>query len=92
MNNQLSSVVTKEDLSNMPTMDNEPFPAMHDFSIDTCNKGITTLLQDQNPLKAKGPDCIPTKFLVAKEITPALALIYQAPYPKVNVPRQITGN
>ena len=33
MNDQFSSVFTKEDLSNMPTMDTEPFPGMHDLCI-----------------------------------------------------------
>jgi len=50
--------------------------------------GILKLLRDLNTQKASGPDALPTRILkeTAKEITPALALIFQHSYDTGHVP------
>lgn len=78
LNNQFCSVFTEEASSNMPTMDSEPSPSMHQFSIN--EEGVVKLLRDLNPHKATGPDSIPTRFLkdYSEMIAPSLTLIFQA--------------
>ena len=78
LNNQFSSVFTEKYLSRLPSMDGEPFPDMHGFSVTT--EGVRELLLNLYPHKATGPDSISLRFL--KDHTdctaPVLTLIFQA--------------
>ena len=49
---------------------------------------VEKLLQNLNPNKAAGPDLLPTRMLklVAKEIAPVLAFIFQQSYDTSQVP------
>ena len=87
LNNQFSGAFTAEDHSHLPSMDGEPFPAMHSFTI-TC-EGVKKLLSNLDPQKATRPDSIPSRFLkeYADEITPALTLIFQASLQQGEVPQ-----
>jgi hypothetical protein len=86
LNNQFSSVFTREDLTNTPTMDSYPYPSMDPFTV-TVN-GVTKLLSELDPHKAQGPDGIPPKFLkeFATDIAPALTLVFQASLTQGRVP------
>lgn len=78
LNSQFSSVFTSEDLSNMPSMGKSSTPDIQPITIH--HTGVTKLLSSLNPHKATAPDSIPARLLkeTAKEITPALSLIFQA--------------
>ena len=51
-------------------------------------KGVTKLLQNQDPHKVQGPDFIPPKFLkeVAMDISPTLTIIFEASIGQGEVP------
>jgi hypothetical protein len=78
LNQQFSGVFTREDETYTPTIDGDPYPPMHSFSVD--EKGIKKLLLGLDPHKAQGPDNIPTRLLreFAAEIAPAITLVFQA--------------
>jgi len=73
-----ASVYTQDDPSNIPTLEGEPFPEIHQIYIHP--EGVAQLLHNLKPYKAAGPDNLPSYFLkeVAKEIAPSLCLIFQA--------------
>jgi hypothetical protein len=56
--------------------------------IEFTSPGVEKLLQNLNPNKAAGPDFLPTRMLkmVAKEIAPVLAFIFQQSYDTSQVP------
>ena len=68
---------TKEDLSDIPTFDNPPFPGMAYLNITT--QGVEKLLQNINSKKANRPDHLPSTVLkeCASEVAPYLQHIFQ---------------
>lgn len=76
LNNQVSSVFTKEDGSALHDLGPSSVPDMP--TISTRQKGIRKLLLRLNLHKAKGPDELPTRLLkeMVNEIIPAL--VFQA--------------
>ena len=77
LNNQLSSVFTKENTSNLPDKGRSTFPSMPDINITPT--GVSKLLSNLNPLKAAGPDEIPARVLkyTANSISSILSHIFQ---------------
>ena len=77
LNNQFSSVVTQEDLSNNPDIGFNRIPAIDSLSI-TIN-GLAKQLSLLKTNKASGPDAIPPWFLKehAATIAPILTKIFQ---------------
>ena len=87
LNKQFCSVFTEKETSQLPSMDGDPYPDVHHFSVG--QEGVQKLLRDLDPYKAAGPDTIPTKFLkeFASELSPALTLIFQASLQQGRVPK-----
>ena len=73
-----SSVFSHEDTSHTPELDGAPLPSISPLQIHV--DGVYHLLQNINIHKATGPDNLPARFLneVAREIAPALTVIFQA--------------
>jgi hypothetical protein len=86
LNDQYTSVFTREPPGQLPDIDDTPIPPMTD--IEFTSPGVEKLLQNLNPNKAAGPDFLPTRMLkmVAKEIAPVLAFIFQQSYDTSQVP------
>jgi len=65
-------VFTIEDKSNIPLMNNSPYPDISTLNIT--EEGIFQLLMQIDPWKANGPDGIPGHLIkeMAKEFTPML--------------------
>ena len=80
LNNQYTSVFTKEPTGNLPNIEGKPETPMSDleFTSNDISNGIEKLLSDLNPSKAGGPDLLPTRILklVASEIAPVLSVIF----------------
>ena len=74
MNEQLKSVLTREDLSNISGTGESDIPALQSSKIDL--KGAHKLLKNINVHKATDPDKFPAYILktAADELAPALAL------------------
>ena len=78
LSNQFQSVFTREDVSNIPNLnDNNHIAPMPTISFTTA--GIQSLLSDIDPNKAQGPDKIAPFILknCAFEITPILQVIFE---------------
>lgn len=77
LNNQFSSVFTKENLENIPEVGCDPKPSLGPLIISTF--GVFKQLSSLNPNKACGPDEIPPWFLkkYASQIAPMLTDIFQ---------------
>lgn len=77
LNQQFSSVFTKEDLQNIPQINSNSIPDLQKLIID--QKGVEKLLTDIQPKKASGPDQIPAKVLksCASSLAPILQKIFQ---------------
>ena len=77
MNRQYESTWTREDKTNIPVPDGNPFPSIKDIQVT--NEGIRKLLQKLNPGKASGPDLLPARILkeLAEEFSPYLTAIFQ---------------
>ena len=60
----------------MPQLDHSNYPVIHDILFTA--HGIQLLLEKLDPVKAPGPDQLPTRVLklCAKQIAPALQIIY----------------
>jgi len=56
LNKYFSTVFTKENTDNLPTLDGPPYPLIDDLNVTT--SGIVSLLQDLEVHKACGPDGI----------------------------------
>ena len=79
LNNQFTSVFTSEDpLQPLPDMGPSPHPAVSDITIT--QEGVHKRLCHLNPHKATGPDQVSPRLLkeAAKQISPALTLVFQA--------------
>ena len=78
LNDQFTSVFTKEDLSTVPELNSTDHPSVHPIVVS--RKGVLKLLQDINPHKATGPDDIPGRLLktLSDEVVDILCMIFQA--------------
>ena len=88
LNKQYCSVFSEPD-GRIPEIASPPIDTtMKDFDIST--EGITKLLMSIKSFKATGPDGIKAKFLLefAKELSPALAMIFNASLNQGEVPRE----
>ena len=85
LNEQFSSVFTREDGSELPHMGNSPYQ-----DIPFVEFGITTLLNDLDPTKFSYPDHIPIKLLkvLATEVSPCLQLLFFASLNQCTVPSE----
>jgi len=61
LNDQFSSVFTKEDYSPLPDLGKSPFQDAP--QIQVTSNGVLKLMQGLNPHKATGPDSISSQFL-----------------------------
>ena len=77
LNDQFSSVFTREDITDIPKLPGPKFPDMPDLNIS--REGVEKLLTGINPSKASGPDLIPCRLLkeMAKELSPIITFIFQ---------------
>jgi hypothetical protein len=89
LNNQFTSVFTSEDpLQPLPDLGPSPHPAVSDIAIT--QEGVQQLLCHLNPHKATGPDQVSHRLLkeTAKQISPALTLVFQASINQCKVPEE----
>jgi len=88
LNDQFSSVFTREDLSSMPPTPTTKAPTIQDININT--EGVAKLLSKLSPYKAPGPDKIPPRVLkeAANELAPAIALLFQASLKQGRLPAE----
>ena len=86
LNEQFSSVFTKEDKATALLLGKSPYPDVQAF--DVHNIGVQKLLQNLNPHKASGPDNIPSRLLkeTAAEIALASTLLFQSSLQQGEVP------
>ena len=92
LNDHFHSVFTSEDLTNIPSIDNN-VPIMSSLTLST--EGIETLLSKLDTNKAPGPDQIPSYILkhCANEITPILQVIYNQSLQSAQLPADwLTAN
>ena len=76
LNQQFSSVFTREDIQTMPVLPISPYPDIMNITVNI--QGVAKLLSDLNPNKACGPDNISPRLLkeIANEIAPHHWLFY----------------
>jgi hypothetical protein len=88
LNDQFSSVFTKEDLDNKPFLPPSSTPSMN--RIKVTQNGITKLLQNLKPNKSGGPDQIPARLLklAACELTPGLTSFFQLSLDSGKIPTE----
>jgi hypothetical protein len=89
LSNQFTSVFTSEDpLQPLTDMCPSPHPAVSDITIT--QEGVHKLLCHLNPHKATGPDQVSPRLLkeTAKQISPALTLVFQASINQGKVPEE----
>jgi hypothetical protein len=86
LNEQFSSVFTKENTSTIPNLGTSKTPDAP--NIIAGKEGVLKLLLNLNPHKATGPDQLSTRFLreMATSITPSLTLIFQTSLERGTVP------
>lgn len=87
LNQQFSSVFTREPTENLPDKGPSSHPSMS--SITVREPGVRKLLQNLNCHKAAGPDEIPTRFLhlAADELAPILTRLFQFSLDSSEVPQ-----
>ena len=76
LNDQFSSVFTRENDSDIPHLSGPDYPSISDLHIST--EGLEKLLRNIDPSKASGPDLVPCRFLkeLAAELAPILTEIF----------------
>ena len=86
LNEQFSSVFTREDSTDVPDLGPSPFKEMPPIKIGKA--GVLKLLKNLKTRKASGPDKIPAILLktCAEELTPMLAFIFQQTLDQNTVP------
>ena len=86
LNQQFRSAFTNEDLSNIPSKGDSPFPSMDEILISS--NGVKKLLKNLKTDKATGPDSIPAFILktAAEELAPILAKLFQLSLDTGDVP------
>ena len=72
LNDYFTSVFTKEDTSQIPTMNCNSYPDSPPIRVT--HEGVSRLLSNLHPNKAAGPDKLPSRFLkqFANDLTPML--------------------
>ncbi len=77
LNDQFRSVFTEERLDDPPHLDSPRGPTLPDIEITT--NGVRKLLEQLNPSKAAGADCIPARILkaCAKHLAPVFTQLFQ---------------
>ena len=77
LNNQFTSVFTRENTNMIPTLSGTPFPDMDHIEITV--DGVTNLLSNLKSNKAGGPDKITARFLkeMASFLAPSLTLLFK---------------
>ena len=77
LNDQFTSVFTKEDLSNPLKLPKRHIPSLSQITVTV--RGVFKLLQGLKPHKAAGPDKVPKRLLKlgAQELAPGLTMFYQ---------------
>ncbi len=77
LNTQFKSVFTTEQLTDLPSMAESPYPEVQHIRIS--EEGVLKQLKQINITKATGPDLIPARILkeMADEIAPLLTCIFQ---------------
>ena len=86
LNNYFSTVFTKEDTSNLPSIEDSTYPTIDPLNLTVdC---VSNLLHDLEVHKACGPDGISPRLLkeTASNIAPMLTLIYQDALKQQRVP------
>ena len=75
----------------MPTLVESDYPNMPEIEIRL--DGVVSLLQKLKPFEACGSDQIPNRILkeVAKEIAPALLLLYQSSFRQSKLPSELVS-
>ena len=86
LNNQFTSVFTKEDLSSIPELNTTEHPSVKSIVVN--RKGVFRLLKDVNQHKATGPDAIPERLLksLCDEVVDILCVIFQASLDQGKIP------
>ena len=86
LNDQFTSVFTKEDLSTVPELNSTDHPSVHPIVVS--RKGVLKLLQDINPHKDTGPDDIPGRLLktLSDEVVDIPCMIFQASLDQGKIP------
>ena len=86
LNDQFCNVFTREDLDGLPTLEESTHPDMLEIMVS--GNGMYKLLL--NPRKAAGPGGVPCRLLqaVAKELAPALTLLFNSSLATGQVPPQ----
>ena len=86
LNDYFTSVFTKEDTSQIPTMNCNSYPDSPPIRVT--HEGVSQLLSNLHPNTAAGPDKFPSRFLkqFANDLTPMLTLIYRASLDQGSVP------
>ena len=92
LNDQFSSVFTREDDGPLPSVGTSPFPDAPDITVSPA--GVRKLLQQLQPHEEMGPDQIPTKLLKvgAQELTPGITLLFQASIDQHTIPQEWKAN
>ena len=87
LNQQFTSVFTKEDTSDIPTLKSAGHPSVSPIVLN--RKGVLKLLNDINPFKATGPDAIPGRLLksLSEAVVDILCLIFQASLDQRKTPK-----
>ncbi|MCG8077787.1 MAG: reverse transcriptase family protein, partial [Candidatus Thiodiazotropha taylori] len=87
LNRQYQSTWTREDKTNIPEPEGDPFPSIQDIKVT--REGVEKLLLKLNPAKACGPDLLPARVLkeLAQDIAPYLAIVFQKSLDTGNVPK-----
>ena len=88
LNQQFSSVFTREESSSTPSKGPSPYPSMPD--IQRKEKGVQKRLKELNPHKATGPDEVPSRILKigSEKLAPALVKLYQYSIDTGEVPQE----
>ena len=87
LNNQFTSVFTREDTASMPDLPPTQYRPMNPITVTS--NGVLKALQRLNPSKAAGPDKIQSRILKtsAEEIAPVLASLYQQTLQQGDIPQ-----
>ncbi|XP_072021548.1 uncharacterized protein [Amphiura filiformis] len=86
LNRQFTSVFSRDNGAPIPDLGESQHPSMDDIHVSL--NGVIKLLKNLKPFSAPGPDGIPTMLLkeTAKEIAPAVKLLFQASINQGTVP------
>ena len=88
LNDQFCNVSIREDLDDLPTLEESTHPDMPEITVS--ENGVYILLLNRNPRKTAGPDGVPCRLpqAVAKELAQALTLLCNSSLATGQVPEQ----